>query len=66
MNMYRKSVKLVSGAGHYSAYVCRRAATYGPDDPPKNVKAEDLEEIVLKLIQAHIAVYVDVRDRSMV
>lgn len=63
MNMYRKTMKLVNGVGHYSTYVCRRSATYGPDDPPKNVKAEDLEEIVLKLIQAHIAVYVDARDR---
>lgn len=63
MNMYRKTMKLVNGVGHYSTYVCRRSATYGPDDPPKNVKAEDLEEIVLKLIQTHIAVYVDTRDR---
>ncbi len=62
MNMYRKTMKLVNGVGHYSTYVCRRSATYGPDDPPKNVKAEDLEEIVLKLIQTHIAVYVDTRD----
>ncbi|MCR5739813.1 MAG: recombinase family protein [Lachnospiraceae bacterium] len=63
MNMYRKTTKLVNGVGHYSTYVCRRSATYGPDDPQKNVKAENLEEIVLKLIQAHIAVYVDTRDR---
>lgn len=38
MNLYRKTVKLVNGYGHYSTYVCRRAATYGEADPPKNVK----------------------------
>lgn len=63
MNMYRKTVRLVSGVGHYSTYVCRRSATYGPDDPPKNVKAEDMEAMVLELIQKHIAVYVDAKDR---
>ncbi|MCR5025423.1 MAG: recombinase family protein [Lachnospiraceae bacterium] len=63
MNMYRKTVKLVNGAGHYSTYVCRRSATYGPDDPPKNVKAEDLEELVLTLIKQHIAIYVDAKER---
>lgn len=63
MNMYRKTIKLVNGVGHYSTYVCRRSATYGPDDPPKNVKAEDLEEMVLELIKQHIAVYLDAKDR---
>ena len=63
MNMYRKTVKLVSGVGHYSTYVCRRSATYGAEDPAKNVKAEDLEAMVLELIKQHIALYVDARDR---
>lgn len=63
MNMYRKTVKLVDSVGHYSTYVCRRSATYGADDPAKNVKAEDLEAMVLELIKQHIAVYVDARDR---
>lgn len=63
MNMYRKTVKLVDSVGHYSTYVCRRSATYGTDDPAKNVKAEDLEAMVLELIKQHIAVYVDARDR---
>lgn len=66
MNMYRKTVKLVNGAGHYSTYVCRRSATYGPDDPPKNVKAEELEELVLTLIKQHIAIYVDAKERLKV
>lgn len=63
MNMYRKTIKLVNGVGHYSAYVCRRSATYGSDDPAKNIKAEDLEAMVAELIKRHISVYVDVRDR---
>ena len=63
MNMYRKTVKLVDSVGHYSTYVCRRSATYGAGDPAKNVKAEDLEAMVLELIKQHIAVYVDARDR---
>jgi cell division protein FtsB len=32
-------------------------------DPAKNVKAEKLETMVLELIKAHIAVYVDAKDR---
>lgn len=63
MNMYRRTVKLVSGVGHYSTYVCRRSANYGDADPAKNVKAAELEEMVLQLIKQHIAVYVDARDR---
>lgn len=63
MNMYRKTVRLVGGAGHYSTYVCRRSATYGSEDPPKNVKAGELEELVLTLIRQHIALYVDARER---
>jgi hypothetical protein len=63
MNMYRRTVKLVNGVGHYSTYVCRRSATYGDADPAKNVKAEKLETMVLELIKAHIAVYVDAKDR---
>jgi DNA invertase Pin-like site-specific DNA recombinase len=63
MNMYRKTIKLVNGVGHYSTYVCRRSATYGDVDPAKNVKAEKLETMVLELIKAHIAVYVDAKDR---
>lgn len=39
MNIYRRTVKLVNGVGHYSTYVCRRSANYGPNDPPKNVGA---------------------------
>lgn len=66
MNMYRKTIKLVNGIGHYSTYVCRRSATYGPKDPPKNVKAEDLEEMVLELVREHVAVYVDARERLKV
>ena len=63
MNLYRKTVKLVNGYGHYSTYVCRRAATYGEADPPKNVKAEAMEMIVMELLKAHMAVYVDARER---
>jgi len=63
MNLYRKTVKLVNGYGHYSTYVCRRAATYGEADPPKNIKAETMEGIVLELLKAHVAVYVDARER---
>ena len=63
MNMYRKTMKLVDSVGYYSTYVCRRSSTYGADDPAKNVKAEDLEAMVLELIKRHIAVYVDARDR---
>ena len=66
MNLYRKTVKLAGGVGHYSTYVCRRSATYGPDDPPKNVKAEDLEAMVLELIKQHMAVYVDLKDRMKI
>ena len=63
MNLYRKTVKLVNGYGHYSTYVCRRTSTYGEADPPKNVKAEVLEGLVLELLKAHMAVYVDARER---
>lgn len=63
MNMYRKTVKLVNGVGHYSTYVCRRSSTYGAEDPAKNVKAEELEAMVLELIKAYIALYTDARDR---
>lgn len=63
MSMYRRTAKLVNGVGHYSTYVCRRSANYGDADPAKNVKAEDLEDMVLELIKQHIAVYVDARDR---
>ena len=62
MNMYRRTAKLVSGVGHYSTYVCRRSYNYGDADPAKNVKAEDLEALILSLIQKHIAIYVDARD----
>ena len=63
MNIYRRTVKLVNGVGHYSTYVCRRSANNNLNDPPKNVKADDLDALVLKLIQQHIAVYVDAKDR---
>lgn len=63
MNMYRRTIKLVSGVGHYSTYVCKRSATYGPEDPAKNVKAEDMEGMILELIKQHIAIYVEVKDR---
>ena len=63
MNIYRRTVKLVNGVGHYSTYVCRRSANYGPNDPPKNVKASELEGMVLELIKQHIAVYLDAKDR---
>lgn len=63
MNIYRRTVKLVNGIGHYSTYVCRRSANNNLNDPPKNVKADDLDTLVLKLIQQHIAVYVVAKDR---
>lgn len=63
MNLYRKTVKLVSGYGHYSTYVCRRSSTYGEADPPKNIKADVMEGIVMELLKAHMAVYVDARER---
>ena len=63
MNLYRKTVKLVGGVGHYSTYVCRRSATYGDADPKKNIKAEKMEAFVLELIKTHIAVYVESKER---
>ncbi len=63
MNLYRKTVKLVGGYGHYSTYVCRRAATYGEADPTKNIKADVMEGLVMELLRAHMAVYVDARER---
>lgn len=66
MNIYRRTVKLVNGVGHYSTYVCRRSANYGPNDPPKNVKADDLDAMVLELIKGHIAVYLDAKERLKV
>ena len=63
MNIYRRTAKLVNGVGHYSTYVCRRSANYGPNDPPKNVKASEIEGMVLELIKQHIAVYLDAKDR---
>ena len=63
MNMYRRTVKLKEGYGHYSTYVCRRTSTYGEADPPKNIKAEAMEGIVMELLKAHMAVYVDARER---
>ncbi len=63
MNMYRRTVRLKSGVGHYSTYVCRRSAAYGEADPNKNIKAEKMESMVLELIKQHIAVYLDSKDR---
>ncbi|MCM1296948.1 MAG: recombinase family protein [Muribaculaceae bacterium] len=63
MNLYRKTVKLVDGYGHYSTYVCRRASTYGEADLRKNIKADVMEEVVMELLRAHIAVYVDAKER---
>lgn len=63
MGMYRKTVKLAEGYGHYSTYVCRRASTYGEADPPKNIKADVMEETVMGLLRAHIALYVDAKER---
>lgn len=63
MNLYRKTVKLVSGVGHYSTYICRRSATYGDADPKKNIKAEKMEAFVLELIKTHIVVYVESKER---
>jgi cell division protein FtsB len=63
MNIYRRTVKLVNGVGHYTTYVCGRATKNNLNDTPKNVKADDLDALVLKLIQQHIAVYVDAKDR---
>jgi hypothetical protein len=66
MNMYRKTKKLANGIGHYSSYVCRRSRAYGDADPNKNIKAENLEAMVMELIKVHIAVYVDARERLCV
>lgn len=66
MNLYRKTVKLVDGYGHYSTYVCRRSSTYGEADPPKNIKADVMEGLVMELLKAHMAVYVDARERMRV
>lgn len=66
MNLYRKTVKLVDGYGHYSTYVCRRSSTYGEADPPKNIKADVMEGLVMELLKAHMAVYVDARERMQV
>lgn len=66
MNLYRKTVKLVDGYGHYSTYVCRRSSTYGEADPPKNVKADVMEGLVMELLKAHMAVYVDARERMRI
>lgn len=63
MNIYRRTVKLVNGVGHYSTYVCRRSANYGPNDPPKNVKASEIEDTVMNLIKEHIALYIEAKDR---
>lgn len=63
MNLYRKTVKLVDGYGHYSTYVCRRSSTYGEADPSKNIKADVMEGLVMELLKAHMAVYVDERER---
>ena len=63
MNIYRRTVKLVNGVGHYTTYVCGRATKNNLNDPPKNVKADDLDALVLKLIRQHITVYVDAKDR---
>ena len=61
MYLYHKTVKLVNSVGHYNTYICRRSSTNGLNDPPKNVKAEDLETMVLDLIRQHIAVYEDTK-----
>ena len=66
MNMYRRTVKLRGGVGHYSTYVCRRSSTYGDADPKKNINAEKLENMVLELIKQHITVYVDMQERLKV
>ena len=63
MNIYRRTVKLVNGVGYYTTYVCGRATKNNLNDTPKNVKADDLDALLLKLIQQHIAVYVDAKDR---
>ena len=59
MGLYRKTVKLPSGYFYYNTYTCNRAGTYLDDDPHKNVKAEDLEAMVLELIRTHIRTYLD-------
>ena len=59
MGLYRKTVKLPSGYFYYNTYTCNRAGTYLDDDPHKNVKAEDLEAMVLELVKTHIRTYLD-------
>jgi len=66
MNLYRKTVKLVNGYGHYSTYICRRTSTYGEADPPKNIKADAMERVVMELLKAHMDVYVDARERMRI
>ncbi|MCR4839461.1 MAG: recombinase family protein [Eubacterium sp.] len=63
MSMYRRTARLVNGVGHYSSYVCRHSPNYGNADPAKNVKAENLEELIFKMIKSHIATYIGARDR---
>ena len=64
MSIHRVTRRLADGSmGHYSNYVCNRSTQYGEADPRKHVKVEELEELILKLIRAHIAVYVDARDK---
>ncbi len=63
LNLYRKTVKLVNGYGYYSTYICKRSSYYGEADPKKNIKAEKMENMVLELIQKHISVYLDAREK---
>ena len=64
MTIHRVTRRHADGSvGHYSNYVCNRSAQYGEADPRKSVKVEALEELIMRLIRAHIAVYVDARDK---
>lgn len=59
LGLYRKTIKLPSGYFYYNTYTCNRAGTYLDADPRKNIKAEDLEKMVLGLIKKHIRAYLD-------
>lgn len=48
---------------YYSNYTCKRASNYGEADPMPNISTDLVEETVLTLIRAHIAVYTDAKDR---
>lgn len=64
LTIHRNTKRRADGSmSYYSNYTCKRASNYGDADPMENIKVDIVEETVLKLIRAHIAVYADTKEK---